>query len=160
MNGHGLKKIATLCVLRFKNKFLLLKRFNEPNKGKYVPVGGKLKQYESPKDGVIRETFEETGIIIKDPKFFGILTESSPTNYNWISFIFSSKIKFIDPPISDEGKLEWIEYDKIKNLPTPLTDHHIYKFILQKNKFIINAKYDKKLKLIEMFEEISNSKIK
>ena len=160
MNEHGLIKIATLCVLRYKNKFLLLKRFNEPNKGKYVPVGGKLKNYESPKDGVIRETLEETGIIIKEPKFFGILTESSPTDYNWISYIFCSEIKYILPPISDEGKLEWIEYDKIKKIPTPLTDHHIYKFILENKKFIINAQYNKELKLLEMTEEISNSKIK
>ena len=160
MNKEGNKKVATLCVLKNKNKFLLLKRYNEPNKDKYVPVGGKLKNYESPKDGVIRETLEETGIIIKEPKFFGILTESSPTDYNWISYIFCSEIKYIIPPTSDEGKLEWIEYDKIKKIPTPLTDHHIYKFILENKKFIINAQYNKELKLLEMTEEISNSKIK
>ena len=160
MNKEGNKKVATLCVLKNKNKFLLLKRYNEPNKDKYVPVGGKLKNYESPKDGVIRETLEETGIIIKEPKFFGILTESSPTDYNWISYIFCSEIKYILPPTSDEGKLEWIEYDKIKKIPTPLTDHHIYKFILENKKFIINAQYNKELKLLEMNEEISNSKIK
>ena len=138
----------------------MLKRYKEPNKDKYVPVGGKLKHYESPKDGVIRETLEETGIIIKKPKFTGILTESSPTNYNWISYIFCNEIEYINPPVSDEGKLEWIEYDKIKKIPTPLTDYHIYQFILQKKKFIINAEYDEELNLIEMFEEISNSKIK
>ena len=76
MNKEGNKKVATLCVLKNKNRFLLLKRYNEPNKDKYVPVGGKLKYYESPKDGVIRETLEETGIIVKEPKFCGILTES------------------------------------------------------------------------------------
>jgi len=160
MNKEGNKKVATLCVLKNENRFLLLKRYNEPNKDKYVPVGGKLKHYESPKDGVIRETLEETGIIIKEPKFSGILTESSPTNYNWISYIFCNEIEYINPPISDEGKLEWIEYDKIKKIPTPLTDYHIYQFILQKKKFIINAEYDEELNLIEMFEEISNSKIK
>ena len=88
MDKDEFKKVATLCVLKYKNKFLLLKRFNEPNVGKYVPVGGKLKQNETPKDGVIRETFEETGIRVHDPKFFGILTETSPTKYNWV-FIFS-----------------------------------------------------------------------
>ena len=160
MNKEGNKKVATLCVLKNKNRFLLLKRYNEPNKDKYVPVGGKLKYYESPKVGVIRETLEETGIIVKEPKFCGILTESSPTNYNWISYIFCNEIEYINPPISDEGKLEWIEYDKIKKIPTPLTDHHIYQFILQKKKFIINAEYDEDLNLLEMFEEISNSKIK
>ena len=160
MNKEGNKKVATLCVLKNEKRFLLLKRYNEPNKDKYVPVGGKLKHYESPKDGVIRETLEETGIIIKDPKFFGILTESSPTNYNWISYIFCNEIEYINPPISNEGKLEWIEYDKIKKIPTPHTDYHIYQFILQKKKFIINAEYDEELNLLEMFEEISNSKIK
>ena len=93
MNKEGNKKVATLCVLKNKNRFLLLKRYNEPNKDKYVPVGGKLKYNESPKDGVIRETLEETGIIVKKPKFCGILTESSPTNYNWISYIFSNEIE-------------------------------------------------------------------
>ena len=43
MNKEGNKKVATLCVLKNKNRFLLLKRYNEPNKDKYVPVGGKLK---------------------------------------------------------------------------------------------------------------------
>ena len=108
----------------------------------------------------IQETLEETGMIVKEPKFCGILTETSPTNYNWISYIFYNEIEYINPPISDEGKLEWIEYDKIKKIPTPLTDHHIYQFILQKKKFIINAEYDEELNLLEMFEEISNSKIK
>jgi 8-oxo-dGTP diphosphatase len=38
----GLKRVATLCILRNKDKFLLLKRLKEPNKDMYVPVGGKL----------------------------------------------------------------------------------------------------------------------
>ena len=37
MNKVGNKKVATLCVLKNKNRFLLLKRYNEPNKDKYVP---------------------------------------------------------------------------------------------------------------------------
>ena len=99
MNKKGFKKVATLCVLKHKNKFLLLKRFNKPNAGKYVPVGGKLKPYESPKNGVIRETLEETGLKIKNPIFAGILSETSPTNYNWISYVFYYEINFINPPL-------------------------------------------------------------
>ena len=160
MNKDGLMKIATLCVLRNKNKFLLLKRFHKPNKGKYVPVGGKLKPYESPIDGVIRETFEETGIDIKNPKFFGILTESSPSDYNWISYIYSININFIKPPISNEGILEWIDYEKIKIIPTPLTDHYIYKYIMENKKFILNAEYDKNLNMKIMTENIKDVIIK
>ena len=48
------KKIASLCVIKNKSKFLLLKRINEPNIGKYVPVGGKLKDHETPKKAAKR----------------------------------------------------------------------------------------------------------
>ena len=113
MNQKGFKKVATLCVLKHKNKFLLLKRFNKPNAGKYVPVGGKLKPYESPKNGVIRETLEETGLKIKNPIFAGILSETSPTNYNWMSYVFYYEINFINPPLSNEGVLKWIHYKDI-----------------------------------------------
>mgnify|MGYP001166265917 FL=1 len=157
---EGYKKIATLCILKFKDRFLLLKRFNNPNKNKYVPVGGKLKPYESPIHGVKRETLEETGINIKKPIFSGILTETSPIDYNWISYIFHSEINFINPPLSNEGKLEWISYKDIKKLPTPLTDHFIYKYILENKKFIINVEYDKELNLIKMIEEINNEILK
>ena len=160
MNKKGFKKVATLCVLKHKNKFLLLKRFNKPNIGKYVPVGGKLKPYESPKNGVIRETLEETGLKIKNPIFAGILSETSPTNYNWISYVFYYEINFINPPLSNEGLLEWIHYKDINKLPTPSTDHYIYKYILEKKKFIINAEYNKELKLLNMKEEINDEILK
>ena len=38
----GIKKVATLCVLKNENRFLLLKRLKEPNKDLFTPVGGKL----------------------------------------------------------------------------------------------------------------------
>ncbi len=49
----GLKRTATLCILRNDNNCLLLKRLREP------PVGGKLDPFESPLNAAIRETFEE-----------------------------------------------------------------------------------------------------
>ena len=73
------KKIASLCVIKNKSKFLLLKRINEPNIGKYVPVGGKLKDHETPKKAAKREIFEETGLKFNKLEFCGVLTETSPT---------------------------------------------------------------------------------
>jgi len=154
--SKGIKKIATLCVLKNKKKFLLLKRFNHPNKGKYVPVGGRIQAFESPYDCIIRETFEETGIKINNPKFYGLITETSPTHYNWISYVYSKKIDLINEPKSDEGELKWIDYKKISKLPTPKTDDIIYKYILQKKKFIISVEYNDKIEIISMKEEIEN----
>ena len=36
-----------MCILQQGDQFLLLKRGKEPNKGMYVPVGGKLEPFEN-----------------------------------------------------------------------------------------------------------------
>ena len=74
----GLKKVAAMCVLKHQDQFLLLKRAKEPNRGMYVPVGGKLDPFESAYEAVLRETLEETGIQLESAKYCGTLTETSP----------------------------------------------------------------------------------
>ena len=152
----SIKKVASLCVIKNKNKFLLLKRYNKPNIGKYVPVGGKLKDHETPEKAVIREINEETGLKFNKLKFCGILTETSPTNYNWISYIYLAETDFVGIPKSNEGELEWIDFKEIINIPTPKTDDIIYKYILNKKKFIISIEYNNKTQIISMKEEIEN----
>jgi 8-oxo-dGTP diphosphatase len=156
---EGLKRVASMVVLRHGSKYLLLKRANEPNKGKYLPVGGKLKPFESPAECAIRETKEESGLDLDNLTFFGTLIETSPTKYNWISYIYLSDIEDIEPENSTEGILEWIESSELQNIPTPATDWFIYRFIDQNQKFALNAIYDKDLFLVEMTEELTDSKL-
>lgn len=155
----GLKRTATLCILRNNNKFLLLKRLKEPNKDNFTPVGGKIDPFENPLNGAIRETFEETGIKVQTMKYCGLLTETSPTKYNWVNFVYITEIDFIDPPTCNEGTLTWIAFDELLNVPTPKTDWHIYKYILDGKPFALNAEYDEQLNLLSMTEEIENIKI-
>lgn len=155
----GLKRIATLCILKNNNKFLLLKRLKEPNKDNFTPVGGKLEFFETPLKAAIRETFEETGIKVDTMKYCGILTETSPTKYNWVNFVYIADIDFIHPPICNEGTLKWISFDELLNVPTPKTDWYIYKYILENKPFALSADYDEQLNLLSMTEEIENIKI-
>lgn len=150
----GLKKTATLCVLKNGNRFLLLKRKKEPNKGMYTPVGGKLDPHESPLKAAIRETFEETGIRVETMKFCGLLTESSPTKYNWTNYVYLAEIDFIPPPPCNEGILEWIDFENVLNVPTPKTDWFIYQYILDGKFFAFDAEYDEHLNLLLMREEL------
>ena len=150
----GLKKTAAMMVLQFEDNYLLLKRKNEPNQGMYVPVGGKLDPYESPQAAAIRETWEETGIQVDAPKFAGILVETSPTKYNWQSYIYLAQIDYQPAPPCDEGTLEWINSSRLLDIPTPPTDWVIYQYLQRNQKFIFNALYNDQLKLVEMMEEI------
>lgn len=152
----GLKKTATLCVLKNNKNFLLLKRLKEPNKDNFTPVGGKLDPFENPLKAAIRETYEETGITIETMKYCGILTESSPSEYNWIGYVYLAEIPFINPPDCNEGKLKWISFENVLNVPTPKTDWFIYDYILKNKPFAFNADYDENLNLLSLQEEIEN----
>ena len=153
---HGLKRTATLCVLKHGNLVLLLKRWKEPNKGTYTPVGGKLDPYESPHAAAIRETWEETGIKVEKMKYCGVLTETSPTDYNWTGYVYLAEIDFVPPPPCNEGDLEWIHFDHILQVPTPKTDWFIYQYLLSGQPFAFNAEFDENLDLIIMQEEIED----
>lgn len=155
----GLKRTATLCVLRHQDKFLLLKRLKEPNKDCFTPVGGKLDPFESPLKSAIRETYEETGIKVDAMKFCGILTETSPTEYNWTGYVYIANINYIEPPDCNEGTLMWVSFDNVLEVPTPKTDWYIYKYIIDQKPFVFSADYDEQLNLLSMVEEIENIKI-
>ncbi|AZB10845.1 NUDIX domain-containing protein [Chryseobacterium sp. G0162] len=156
----GLKRVATLCILRNNDKFLLLKRLKEPNKDMYVPVGGKIDPFENPDDAVVREVMEETGIHITSKKFCGILTETSPVKYNWISYVYISDIEFVEPPYCNEGELQWIDAKDLADIPTPLTDLYIYDYVAKGEIFAFNAVYDLELNLISLQEQYSNTIIR
>jgi 8-oxo-dGTP diphosphatase len=155
----GLKKAAVLILLKSADQFLLLLRDREPNQGLYTPVGGKLDPGERPLDAALRETREETGIHIQDPKFCGILTESSPGKYNWISYVYLAEIPWQPAPPCNEGTLAWIPVQELAQLPTPPTDLAIYQYALRVQPFVLDALFNESLELLEMKDELSGQTI-
>lgn len=159
MTPAGLKRAAVFCIIKSGDLYLLLKRAKVPNQGKFVPVGGKIDPYESPIEAVIRETMEETGIDITQPKFCGVLTETSPIDYNWVSFIYTVEIDFIPAPHCDEGALFWIHADELEDLDTPPTDWYIYQFVKEGKPFVFSAMLNENLEIISMVDELSDLKV-
>ena len=111
---------TTLCHIEKDGKYLMLHRIkkeNDLNKDKWVGIGGKFKDKESPEECNLRETFEETGLTLKSYKYCGIVTFVSDkweTEYMHIFYSdsFSGELKECD-----EGELEWIKISDIYNLP-------------------------------------------
>ncbi len=84
---------ATLCYIIQDGKVLLIEKLRGFGKGRFNGPGGKLKLGENPVDCVIRETFEETGILVFGPQnrgrlhfFFG----EGKNEPDWVVDIFLS----------------------------------------------------------------------
>jgi 8-oxo-dGTP diphosphatase len=154
----GIKRTAAMVILKHQTSLLLLKRGKAPNIGRYVPVGGKVEPFERPIDTAIRETQEETGLLLHKEQltYIGVLAESSPSPaYNWVCFIYKAEIDHIPPPACDEGVLEWVALSQIPQLPIPPTDGLIYEYMLQGRPFAFDAQFNAALEMTEMREEIS-----
>ncbi len=96
-----------LCFLLNGEDILMLHRQFPPNKGLWNGVGGHIEPGETPREAVIREVEEETGLQIDDPQFAGLLTwdgfETPPGGI----VIFTAEVphrKFIN---NHEGYLAW-----------------------------------------------------
>ncbi len=151
----GLKRAAAICILRNNDRFLLLCRSNTPNKGMFVPVGGKLEPFESPQQAVVREVREETGLDITSPKYCGLLTETAPNTYNWICYVYLADIADIEPPFCNEGTLHWVSFSDILSVPTPPTDWWIYRFVMDNRPFMLNATFGQDMQLCAFTEDIA-----
>ncbi|MFP4459435.1 MAG: NUDIX hydrolase [Candidatus Zixiibacteriota bacterium] len=138
--------LATLCYIRKDGKTLMLyrnKKENDFHEGKYNGLGGKFEDGESPEECVIREVREESGLEIEEPKLHGVITFPNFDMVNdWYVFIFSAdrfKGNLIESP---EGRLEWVDDDKLLDLPLWDGDSIFLKWVYQKDCGFFSAKFN------------------
>lgn len=153
----GLKKAAVLVVLKSSKGLLLLLRTKEPHGGKYIPVGGRIEPFENPKTAAEREVREEAELLIPNLRLAGIMTETSPTKFNWINYVYSAEIDPVEVRDCDEGSFHWIAEDKLPTVPTPATDRFIYDFVARSRFFVLDAEYDKRTDLVRLVDELSGN---
>ena len=113
-------KIGTLCYINNGHKTLMLHRIKKKNdihEGKWNGLGGKLESGESPEECVIREVYEESGLIIKNPNLRGIMTFPKFDDIDdWLVFLYTATDFNGDLIESNEGALKWINNNEILNL--------------------------------------------
>lgn len=126
---------TTLCYIEQGGSYLMLhrvKKENDLNKDKWIGIGGKFEDKESPEDCVLREAKEETGLTLHSPQYRGLVTFISdryPTEYMHLFWAdrFSGTLRECD-----EGTLEWVPREKVRTLPLWEGDH-IFLDLLEAN---------------------------
>ena len=129
---------TTLCYIEKDGKYLMLhrvKKVNDLNQDKWIGIGGKFEDKESPEECMIRETLEETGLNLINPEYRGILTFVSdkwPTEYIHLFYADEFSGELIE---CDEGNLEWVPIKDIYSLPLWEGDKIFLKLIEDKVPF-------------------------
>jgi len=111
---------TTLIYIENDSKYLMLhrtKKEHDCNKGKWIGIGGKFNETESPEECVVREVKEETGPTLLSMEYRGIVTFVSDGNFTEYMHIFWSKDFSGTLCECDEGELEWVEKSKMNALP-------------------------------------------
>lgn len=112
---------TSLCYIEKDGDYLMIHRIkkkNDVNHDKWIGVGGKFEAGESPFDCARREIREECGVEVKNLRYRGIVTFVSDeygTEYMHL-FTATEYVGDIDYDC-DEGALEWVKKEEIKNLP-------------------------------------------
>ncbi|MBQ2739861.1 MAG: 8-oxo-dGTP diphosphatase [Oscillibacter sp.] len=111
---------STLCYLERGDEYLMLhrvKKKNDANQDKWIGVGGKFEEGESPEECILRETREETGLTLTEYRYRGLVTFVSdrwPTEY---MHLFTASGWEGTPIPCAEGELAWIKKTELLDLP-------------------------------------------
>ena len=112
-------RLTTLCYIEKDGAWLMLhrtKKENDQSHDKWLGVGGKFEDGESPEECMLREVFEETGLKLTRYVFRGIVTftqEGYGTEYMCLYTAdgFEGQMKECE-----EGILEWVKKEELLKL--------------------------------------------
>ena len=112
---------TTLCYLERGRDYLMLHRVKkelDENKDKWIGIGGKFEEGESPEECMLREFREETGLRLLSWRYRGIVTfVSDEWGTEYMHLFTSDGWEGTLRQDCDEGVLEWIDREKLLKLP-------------------------------------------
>ena len=111
---------STLCYIARGDEWLLLhrvKKDNDANRDKWIGLGGKFEDGESPEECILREVREETGLRLTSYRYRGLVTFVSDRWETEYMHLFTADDFTGEIGPCDEGELEWIRKSDFAALP-------------------------------------------
>ena len=112
---------TTLCQIERDGKYLMLHRVKktvDENRDKWIGIGGKFEEGESPEDCLLREVREETGLRLRSWRFRAIITfVSDEWGTEYMHLFTSDDFEGEVRADCEEGTLEWIDKKELLTKP-------------------------------------------
>ena len=138
---------TTLCYITRGDEVLMLHRIkkeNDLNKDKWIGIGGKFEEGESPEECLLREALEETGLTLTSWRCRGVVTflTTGPWEGEYM-YLFTADGFEGEVKECDEGELKWVSRDFLDQLPKWEGDQ-IFLDLLWQNApfFLLTLRYD------------------
>lgn len=131
-------KNSTLCYIYKDDECLMLhrtKKENDQSHDKWLGIGGKFEDKESPEDCALREIKEETGLTVTDYRYRGIVTFVSDEWETEYMHLFTADGFTGNIIECDEGDLEWVKKKDVIKLPMWEGDRIFLDFIERDDPF-------------------------
>lgn len=137
---------TTLCYIERGDEYLMLhrvKKENDINRDKWIGLGGKFEEDESPEECLLREVYEESGLRLTSWRYRGIVTFVNTKCASEYMHLFTADAFEGDIGPCDEGVLEWIKKSELKRL-TLWEGDKIFLRLLDENEpfFSLKLSYD------------------
>ena len=135
-------KLTTLCYIEQDERYLMLhrvKKENDLNHDKWIGVGGKLEDGETPEECLLREVQEETGYTLTQYRLRGIITFLSDEWESETMYLYTATGFTGTQCTCDEGDLVWVPKKEIESLKLWEEDKIFFR-LLEEDKGVFSLK--------------------
>jgi 8-oxo-dGTP diphosphatase len=107
-------------VIVHEEKIVLIKRSNEPARGKWTIPGGLVELGESIDNAVIREALEETCLEVENPRLVDVVGQvdndaDGRVKYHYVIIDYLVRVRGGNiSAASDAAELRWVPFDEVE----------------------------------------------
>lgn len=130
---------TTLCYVLQGDRVLMLhrtKKEKDINKDKWIGIGGKFLNRESPDECLLREAWEETGLTLTRWQCRGVVTFLSDVEDEYM-YLFTADGFYGNLKECDEGDLQWVSREFLNALPKWEGDEIFLKLLWENAPFFL-----------------------